>query len=80
MKGATFSNFLFLDYKRGEGKLRIADDVLVHPTETSEAKEPYKAVIVAELHEGKVEIGARTEGGHFSIMRKYLFDRLEKIG
>jgi hypothetical protein len=79
MKGGTFSGFLFKAYKRGGGKLMIADDVLVHPTETSEAREPYKAAVVADLHDGVVEVGTKTEGGHFSIMRDYLFDRLEKI-
>ena len=62
-------------YKRGIGWLSAGDRVIVHPTETSALKEKYEADVVFE----NGELGTMIEGGHFSIMRDYLFDRLEKI-
>lgn len=68
-------DFLGLPYKQGIGELNVGDKVWVHPTETSEAKEKYEAVIMYE----NGELGTFVSGGHFSIMREYLFNRLEKI-
>jgi hypothetical protein len=62
-------------YKKGEGWCAEGDTVWVHPTETSIAKEKYKATVV--VRDG--DLGTEIEGGHFSLMRDYLFDRLEKI-
>ena len=64
-----------MEYKRGSGVLEIGDMVFVHPTKSSEASKKYVALIVKEGE----DIGTIIPGGHFSIMREYLFNRLEKI-
>lgn len=67
--------FLGKFYKRSKGWMGEGDMVWVHPTITSMAKKKYKATVV--IKDG--ELGTEIEGGHFSPMRDYLFDRLEKI-
>lgn len=68
-------DFLGKPYKQGGDFLEAGDIVWVHPTDTSQSREKYQAVIRYE----NGELGTFVSGGHFSIMREYLFNRLEKI-
>ena len=78
MKGESFK-FEGKLYNRGIGNLKIGDNVLVHPTNTSSLKEPYEATVIVDLIGGVEEICTSIKDGqHTSIMRDYLFDRLER--
>lgn len=78
MKGESFK-FEGKRYKRGKGWLKIGDNVIIHPTDTSSIKKPYEATVIVDLVGGVEEICTSIKDGqHTSIMRDYLFDRLER--
>lgn len=63
--------------------LRLNDVVIVHPTEKSQSREPYIAVIVSKFINWTVdpgfEICTTVPGKHSAVMNEYLFERLEPI-
>lgn len=78
MKGDTYS-YLGKPYTRGGGVLAIGDKVWVHPVPESMAIKKYPAEVVVRIWDGVEEICTVVPHGHASLMREYLFNRLEKI-
>jgi len=78
--------FIGVEYKvnnKSGEKLQYGDIVWVHPSEKSQSREPFKAVVlflwIKWTNKPCVEVMTNVIGGYSSVVNDYLFNRLELI-